>query len=148
MGASLLLFPSTLLLLFGGMNASLKAASPAFIPADQAAVFEQLGKSAAPGSTVLASYPTANALPAWAPLRVLAGHGPESAKLAELQPRVEAFYQTGALDAERRGLIDEFRIDYVFYGPEERALGGWTPDQSQYLLLAQQGEYAVYQIIK
>jgi hypothetical protein len=149
MGASLLLFPSTLFLIFGGLSASVKAASPAFIPADQAAVFEQLGKRAVPGSAVLASYSTANALPAWAPLRVLAGHGPESANLAELQPRVEAFYKTDTSDAERQALLDEFRIAYIFYGPAERALGGWTPENSSHLqLLAEQGEYAVYQVLE
>ena len=145
---SAFVFPSTLFLLVGGVSTSLNADTPVFRSAQETAVLEQLAARAAPGSVVLASYATANALPAWAPLRVLAGHGPESVNLSSVQPRVENFYRDGATDAERQALIDEFRVAYVFYGPRERALGSWQPAQAAYLqLFAEQGEYAVYQVV-
>jgi uncharacterized membrane protein len=82
---------------------------------------------------VLASYPTGNAMPAWAPVRVLIGHGPESAGLADLQPRVEHFFKESTTDEDRRALIDEFGVSYLFYGPAERSLGSWAPASAPFL---------------
>jgi hypothetical protein len=53
----------------------------------------------------------------------------------------------GTREADRKELIDEFRIAYVFYGPAERLLGDWAPSQAPYLrLFAEQGDYAVYEV--
>jgi uncharacterized membrane protein len=82
---------------------------------------------------VLAGYDTGNALPAWAPVRVVIGHGPESVNLAELRPEVEAFYAGATPRAARMRLLREYKVGYVFWGPEERALGDWDPGAVDYL---------------
>jgi uncharacterized membrane protein len=62
--------------------------------------------------------------------------------------QVEAFYEVGATDSERLFLIDEYDIRYVFWGPEERAIGDWDPSQAGYLAkIYEQGEYQVYQVM-
>jgi len=86
-------------------------------------------------------------LPAWAPVRVLVGHGPESIHKSELEPQIAAFYQSQTSDDQRRAFIDRFAIAYILWGPAERELGDWLPSSASYLtLVQQQGDYALYQV--
>jgi hypothetical protein len=142
-----LLFPSTLLILAGGVLASLHPGRPVFQPESEVRTFAYLAENAPAGSVVLSAFHTGNPLPAWAPLRVVIGHGPESAGLAELEPQVSAFYQSTTSDAWRLALLRRLDVRYVYWGPDERALGDWDPGQAAYLrLLTRSGEYAVYAV--
>jgi len=97
----------------------------------------------------LASYQTGNALPAWAPVRVVIGLGPESIGLSELQPRVERFYASQTSDAERRRLIQDYQVSYVFRGPIESGFGDWLPAQVDYLQpVYQSAGYEVYRVVE
>jgi hypothetical protein len=109
------------------------------------AAFAWLADHAPRGSVVLASFSTGNALPAWAPLRVVIGHGPETAGLAQLRPEVEAFFEPAHLDSARTDFLKAQQVAFVFFGPHERALGAWDPGQAEYLqqVYAASG-YAVY----
>lgn len=143
-----LAFPSTLLLLAGGVLAAWRPAQPVFRPAQEVAAFQSLQEQADPGEAVLSAYETGNALPAWAPLRVVIGHGPESAGLAGLQPRVADFYRAGTSNSERLAFLRAVDAAYVFWGPAERALGDWDPGQADYLApLDLPGPYQVYRAI-
>lgn len=110
--------PSTILLWLGAMNTALHPARPAFRPVDEAAWFETLREEQ--DAIVLATYSTGNALPAWAPVRVVIGHGPETVGLEELQQQVLDFYAEDTSDAERRVILEEHQVDYVAWGPTER----------------------------
>ena len=143
----LLLFPSTLLLWLGGLQAARQPQTPLFRPASEVALFERLGSIANKGEVVLASFETSNPLPAWASLRLVIGHGPESAGMAELLPEVAAFYSSATTDAQRLALLNRFGVRYVFWGPAERLLGDWDPHRAAFLqLLDQVGEYAVFRV--
>jgi uncharacterized membrane protein len=143
----LLIFPSTIFLLFGGFTTAVRPNEPAFRRAAEVATFEFLAQHATSGEVVLASYATSNALPAWAPLNVLIGHGPESANLRELMPRVERFYQPATADEERRNLLQEFNIRYVFRGPAEFRLGKWDMSQNDRLkLIYEENGYSIYKV--
>jgi hypothetical protein len=117
-------------------------------------VFESLAQTALPdvlhppGAVVLAAFETGNALPAWAPLRVVIGHGPESVHLASLRPQVEAFYAEETTDAQRLDFLRQWGVRYVFWGPQERRLGDWNPVGAAYLRLVEQvGAYAVFEVL-
>jgi hypothetical protein len=143
-----LLFPGAVLLLAGGLLAVNRPNVPLFRPKDEVQLFEYLQAQAPPGAAVLAAYETSNPMPAWAPVRVLIGHGPESIHLAELRPQVEAFYTFGMTDQQRLELIRRFDVRYVFWGPAERALGDWSPSQAAYLQqVYQSGAYQLFQVI-
>ncbi len=144
---SLLAFPSTIILLGIGMLAGSTPSAPLFHPTQETAAYEYLAEIAEPGSVVLASYSTGNALPAWAPVRVLIGHGPESANLSHLKPRVEHLFQPETGDGERQAFIDEYGIIFLFYGPAEASLGGWDPAKATYLdNIYSHGPYAIYRV--
>jgi hypothetical protein len=140
--------PTTLLILGGSLSASLRPALPIFRPTQEVRAFEWIAQQASPGSLVLASFDTANALPAWAPVRVLAGHGPESAGLAEILPEIEAFYGKGDKVIDRLGFLERYGVSLVFWGPAERALGGWAPDEEAFLKQSyHDGEYLIYEVV-
>lgn len=128
-----LTFPTTLFLLVGGINSTLQPQPPIFRPTAEVNAFLFLSEHAQTGALALASFDTGNVLPVWAPVRVIIGHGPESVGLAELQPRVEAFYHSDMSELERQAFLKAFGVKYVFWGPLERSLDGWKPEQAGYL---------------
>lgn len=142
----ILLFPSTLLLVAGGIGSALLPHQPLFLPRDQVLTFEFLSENAVPGDVVLSAFDTGNALPAYAPVRVVIGHGPESVGLEMLRPRVADFYSALSSRA-RRAFLSEFNVAFVFWGPEERKLGDWRPGQESFLSLAVEvGGFQVYRV--
>ena len=127
---------------------AISPSQPLFLAADQVELFVRLGDHAETGDVALASYATSNAIPAWAPLRVVAGHGPESANLEFVLPRVEAFFDASTSERERAELLDEFEVDYVLWGPEERSLGSWRPEVSDLVWgVIKEGGYEVFEVI-
>ena len=143
----LLAFPTTLFLLAGGFFAARSPSIPVFRPADEVAAMQALTEVAEPRDVVLASFESGNVLPAWAPVRVLVGSGPESIGLEDLLPRIQSFFQTSTTDAQRLAFLEEFNVRYLFWGPSERLLGGWDPTTATFLqLIFQQSDYSVFKV--
>jgi hypothetical protein len=142
-------FPSTLILLAGGILSTARPAAPIFRPTAEIAMFQELGRQSRQGELVMAAYETGNALPAWVPLKVMVGHGPESINLEQLRSVVARFYQVDTPDAERIKMIDEYGIDYVVWGPYERGLGKWNPELAGFLEpLQSNGDYKIYRVAR
>jgi hypothetical protein len=141
--------PTTLFLLVGGIMAASNQTRPVFRSGNEVAAFEFLAKNVDGGDVVvLCAYDTGNALPAWAPVFVIIGHGPESAGLAKITPRLIEFYQDDTKDTDRLALLDEFGVDFVFWGPVERDYGGWKPSSAVFLALVyKRGAYEIYQVL-
>jgi hypothetical protein len=116
---------TSLVLLGGGILQAVRPAVPVFRPAAEVAAFEWLAEHAPPGSVVLAAFDTGNALPAWAHVRSVIGHGPETAHLEIIQPKVEAFFGGELKGSEADAFLGDRRVDYVLRGPAETALGPW-----------------------
>ena len=99
------------------------------------------------GDVVLSAYESGNVLPAWAPVRVVYGHSVESVGSAELGRRVARFFSAGD-DAERLALLEEYGVDYVWWGPIERELGDYQLESVKYLrLVFESGVYTVFEVI-
>jgi hypothetical protein len=139
--------PTTLFLLLGGAMAAVNPKLPVFRPAGEAAAFEFLREAARPGEVVLAAFETANALPAWAPVQVLVGHGPESANFAVRKAEVDAFFHGELGQVEQLRFLQENSIRYIFWGPAERRLGDWEPEPSAPVRrIYQAGEYSIFMV--
>ena len=121
---------------------------PVFLPRDETDAFDYIAAHTKPGEVVLSSFQTGNALPAWAGVRVVIGHGPESAGLTELIPLVQEVYDPSIPDSERLRLFDLWDVVYLFQGPQEAAMGDWDPNQAGYLLREfQTGAYEVFRVL-
>ena len=140
-------FISTITLFVGGLLTVQSKTSPLFHDAGEIAIFDFLQKSGEPGCLVVSAFSTGNALPAWAPMHVVIGHGPESAGLAGLQEQVNQFYDPQAADSWRRDWLAQQEVCYIFWGLAEQALGSWDPRQVEYLdFMSRQGEYWLFKV--
>ena len=147
MGLLTLSFLTSVLLVAGGMQVASLPAMPAFRPVEEVAAFQFIAERATTKTVVLSSHATGNALPAWTPVFVVIGHGPESAEYASTAQQVEAFYKMGISNQERIDLLCQFGVDFVFWGPVERKLGEWDPSSVRYLSpVFRQGVYVVFQV--
>ncbi|HSR47953.1 MAG TPA: hypothetical protein VLL77_08190 [Anaerolineales bacterium] len=144
MGALML---TTAVLIAGGVWTALRPQKPAFRPATEVEAILWLAENVEKKSVVLASFETGNVVPAWAPLRSVMGHGPETPDLGRLRPQIEAFFGESMTVTERQGLLDRQRVDFVFLGPEERALGSWDPVTLTDLLpIYSEGGYDIFAV--
>jgi uncharacterized membrane protein len=46
---------------------------------------------------------------------------------------VEEFFAKNTNDSRRQGIVQQYSVDYVFYGPAEQALGDYAPGESGFL---------------
>jgi hypothetical protein len=148
-GNVVLLFslPSAALLLGGGILTALRPGEPAFRPLAEVRAFHWLADHARPGEAVLSSFATGNALPAWAPVQVVAGHGPESALLAEVLPEIQGYFAGGMTAGDGLQFLSSYHVRFVFLGPEERKLGSLSPGQTGVLGRSyDQDGYVIYEV--
>ncbi len=140
-------FLTSLLLISGGLFTVWQPSIPLYRPIGEVEMFNFLAKQASPGQVVLASFDTSNALPAWAPLRTIVGHGPESIHLKEILPQVEKFYGDSSSDQARKLLLRKFGIAYVLWGPAEQKLGSWDPAGAIYLnKIYQDNDFSIFEV--
>jgi hypothetical protein len=109
--------------------------------------YRELARVVQPGDIILAAGESSNRIPAWAVMRVVVGPGSESMNSKELTTRVSNFYGCSNCSSEQTEFVNEFSIDYVFFGPNERKLGDWVPDPARYLALVK-GEFSIYQVLQ
>jgi len=147
-GVLVILCLSTLIIWIGSLQAALTPGSPLFVPRDQTRIFEYLELNARKDQVVLAGYETGNVLPAWTPQYVAIGHGPESVHFAEISRRVADIFDGHSTEENRLSFLEDLSVDFVVWGPAERELGNWNPEQARYLKkVFEQGEYALFEVI-
>ena len=114
----------------GALITVAKPAAPLYATADVVEAYQYLASHAQKDDVVLASFEVSNALPAYAPLRTITGHGPESVHAEAINPRVLAFEQPDTPDAERLALLNDFGVRYYIHvvGAE-----GWASGEAAYL---------------
>jgi hypothetical protein len=139
---------TSLLILVGSIQVIKVPAMPLFRPAEEVEAFEFIRRDSPVGGVVSAAYLTSNALPAWAPVSVLTGHGPESANLEVMEQNINRLYSGAFTDKIFADFMAQYAIDYVFYGPIEKAIGDWHPEQEARLqVIYDQPPYQVFRVI-
>ncbi len=118
--------PTTLLLWLGSLQTALVPGAPAFRPAEEVQAFEWIQRNLPRNSGVATRFEVANALPAWAPVHVVAGHGPESADLGKILPRLNAFLSGGMSPEARTEFLTANGVDAVLLGPADSSLASWA----------------------
>lgn len=145
--AGVLSMISAFLLLVGATNAVQHPGKPIYIPGDQVNVMENLAQIAQPGEVVLSAVGSGNVLPTYAPVRVVIGIGTLTANFRNVEKQVQEFFSARTPDQIREKMLHDWQVDYIFWGPEERELGTWNPNQEDFLeLLFESGEYRLYRL--
>jgi hypothetical protein len=143
------LAPMSNLYVTAGLTLAAGKRAPAmFQSADLLAVMDWLGENSEWDETVLSGFQTGNLIPARIGHRVVLGHWMETADYEEKQAAVARFYDAETPDVERREMLEEWGVVYVFYGAGERSLGDFDPAEVAWLELAfRSGEEAVYRMV-
>jgi len=139
---------ATSLVFLAGSGAWMLALPPlVFRDAGEVAALDWLAGQVRPDDVVLAAYDTGNYLPARVGARVFLGHGLETVNAEEKEAQVERFFDVTTDDAWRRQLLARYGVDYVFWGPAERALGAFNPRVASYLRpVYEEGGYTVLKV--
>lgn len=144
-----LAFLPAVFLVLGGLLSAWTPQEPVFIPAYQVRAFQFLREAAEKDDVVLGSFAVSNRAPAWAAVRTITGHGPESTGAEVITPRIQRFFEAGGTDAERLSLIRDYDIRFVMVEPGDIRVGGWDPSTAGFLDLAYigtNGAISVYQV--
>jgi hypothetical protein len=146
-GLSAVGFIAALILILGGISATLKPAQPLYRHLDQVRAFSQLAQLAAPGEVVLSAHNTGNPMPAFAPVRVVIGITTLTVAYDQVAAQVDSLYQANTPDAQRQVLLKKWGVEYVYWGPDERELGDWDPHQAIYLeKIISTGEHEIFRV--
>ena len=138
-------YPTTMMILAGSIFTVISPSTPIYRPKSEIGLYKALSGFAEIDSVVLSSYEIGNNLPAWAPLRVVLGHGPETINFEATQSDVISFYQPSTSDQARERILNQFKVDFVIAGPIENDLAGWNPDYRTLLNLIYENDgYAIY----
>lgn len=123
---------------------------PEFYPSSQVmAGARWLAAETSTEANILAALPTSRIIPAYTGRRVMWGHPMETPFMAQRQIDIPYFFSTSASDAERVSLLNRYQIDYIFYGPDEQALGEFQPQSAPYLEPIFQNDRAtIYAVVK
>jgi hypothetical protein len=143
-----LAFPSSMLLMAGAVLTALTLSKPQFRPADEVAAFIFISEQVAVDGVVLSAYETGNNLPAWAPVHVVLGHGPETVHRELLEDELGFFFSDRSSTKSQIQLLNDWTVGYLFWGPIEKMTWDWDPEGEDYLskIYDSQG-YAVYKVI-
>jgi hypothetical protein len=101
--------------------------------ANLTATTDWLPENASYADGVLAAYNTSTIIPARAPVRVMLGHPSETVYVDLRKDEVKQFFDPAMSDSWRHTLMFALNLNYVWYGPEERALGAYDPAKSLFL---------------
>jgi hypothetical protein len=114
--------PTNLVVLLTARHAVVTQDAQIYYSQAEADAFRWIASQTPPDSLILASPDTGLLLPAHTGRRVIYGHPFETVQAETQQAAVEAYFA-----APRTEFLAEHQVDYVFYGPRERLLGGPMP---------------------
>jgi hypothetical protein len=115
--------PSNAVVIVAGLSGVARAEPLMIQSADESCALRWLAANADPGSLVLAGETTGNRIPAFTSLRVVYGHPFETPHAMEELALVEGLFSRATTLAEALPVLRGRGIDFVYFGPEERALG-------------------------
>ncbi len=108
---------------------------PFYLYTDEAAAMKWLETNAGPDDVVLSSETIGQYLPAFAGTHAFLAHWAQTLDFYGKQRMVRAFFDEDTEDAYRRQILEQYEVDYVFYGPVEQTLGRYTPADANFLTL-------------
>ena len=138
-------FLATIMFFVGAIFTVATPNSPLFIPKAEEDAFQFLNGVVQKSDVVLANFRISNELPAWTPVRIIVGHGPESINATNLTPQIDGFFTRSGGDKDRLALVNQFRVKFVVFGPDEQTAQSWEPSGTGLVrLIYQNPSYKIY----
>ena len=106
---------TTIFLLIGSLTVVQNQSSPIFQKTDVIEIFNIINWEGEINDVVLAPYVISNILPAYIPMRVVTGHGPESKNLKEIDAFIDLFSQGLVSYEQMQIFFQQFDIRFVIF---------------------------------
>lgn len=104
---------SNLLFTLGSIQTIQYVDAPIYSPKSIIEVGNYLQNKVRIGDVVIAPFDESNLLPAYAPVKVITGHGPESKNLDEITEKLDLFYQGDLSQLQTHNFFKPFNIKYI-----------------------------------
>ena len=141
------MLPTSSAILTGSSGWMFTRPAPVFRAAAEMTALDWLAGQTQPNGVILTAYDTGTYLPVRVGARVFLGHGLETVDADGKEAMVTRFFDAATDDSWKQWLLAEYGVDYVFWGPAERALGNFDPGQAPYLRpVYDVGEYSVFEV--
>jgi hypothetical protein len=133
----LLALPTNLLILLAALHGIQTHDPLLYLTQGEANAFSWIEENTPVHALILAGPQTGLFIPAYTGRRVIYGHPFETVNAQAAKAQVDHFFNGhgGLTDPvssqEMQSILDRWRVDYIFEGPREKALGG-APDLDQY----------------
>jgi hypothetical protein len=119
--------------------------APYYMRATEMNALKWLEQTVKPDDVVFSSLTVGQYVPMFTGAHAYLGHWAQTLDFFGKEANVKRFFDSATSNADRRAILQLHGVDYVFVGPEERALGGFDPGQSSILSLAHtSGDVNVY----
>ena len=103
---------------------------PYYLYQDEIAALEWVEEHATRDAIVLSSYDVGRYVPGLSGRPAFLAHWAQTVNFFDKRDRVTLFFDAQTRDSERAKTLRAFGVDYIFYGPAERALGQYDPSES------------------
>ena len=100
---------------------------PFYLHRDEVAAMRWLEEQTPPDEVVLSSFVVGHFVPGLTGDRAFLGNAVMTVDFGRKREMVKAFFDSTNADGERRMLIHQYRVRYVFYGNAEREIGAYDP---------------------
>ncbi len=122
---------------------------PYFLHQNEYDAMQWLDANTPQDAIVLSAYEPGRYIPGISGRRAFLSHWAQTVDFYGKRDFVLAFFNPTTPDAKRRQVLDKFGVDYILYGPAERALGAYRPAQSTWLKAVFDEEgVSIYQITR
>jgi len=103
---------------------------PYYLHADEIAALKWLDGNTHSDDVVLSSLTIGQYVPALTGTRAFLAHWAQTLDFYGKSRMVDEFFAPGTSDHRRQEILQQYSVDYIFYGPAEQALGGYDPGPS------------------
>lgn len=136
---------STIFLYSGSLLSVTNLHQPIYQPLSVIETVQAIGEDCEKKDVVLAPYDISNVLPAYIPVRVITGHGPESKNLDQIQKFVTQFFDQENLSSNDQ-FLKQFWVRYIIF-PKSYEIDSesWWYRNSE--LLFENNDYRVFKLL-
>jgi len=106
---------------------------PYYLHNEELAALTWLDTHANPDDVTLSSLTVGQYVPALTGTHTFLGHWAQTVDFYGKSTMVDEFFASSTNDARRQEILQQYGVDYIFYGPIERAMGSYTPQTSPIL---------------
>jgi hypothetical protein len=131
-------FP-TVIIFIGAVQSVVSPTLPIYRQAGEIEIFSYFSDENFSNKTVLAEYSISNALPAWANVKTIIGHGPESIDLAQNNEIIENIFMNKISSNQIVEYLCRCNVSFIIIGPQQSGFN-WKQIE-EFSLQFQSGNY-------